>query len=100
MLIMCEGMQSGDFAHTLAEVIHLSRIVKGLTADMRPLLEGNLIFIFVDKVAITYPVMISVSPGNSRLLIPPLKSIISVIAFTCSGISVFNPERPELGRAD
>jgi hypothetical protein len=107
MLIMCEGMQSGDFAHTLAEVIHLSRIVKGiegfeieLTADMRPLLEGNLIFIFVDKVAITYPVMISVSPGNSRLLIPPLKSIISVIAFTCSGISVLNPERPELGRAD
>jgi hypothetical protein len=87
-------MRSGDFAHTPAEVIYLSWIVKGiagfemeLTADMMSLLEGNLISILVDKVAITYPAMISVSPGNLRLLIPPLKLIISLIAFTCSGTS-------------
>jgi hypothetical protein len=95
---MCEGMRSGDFAHTLAEVIYLSRIVKGiagfemeLTADMRSLLEENLISIFVNKVAVTYPAMISVSPGSLILLIPPLKLIISVIAFTCSGTSWLFP---------
>jgi hypothetical protein len=91
-------MRSGDVAHTLAEVICLSRIVKGiagfeieLTAEMRSLLEESLISIFVDKVAITYPAIISVSPGNLRLLIPPLKRTISVIAFTCSGTSRIFP---------